>query len=380
MRTSTRGRALARIAAGVGLAVAAAALFASPAQAEPAHAYRTVFVETDNTAGNSVVAYDAATDGTLTPAGTYATGGRGGVLAGSVVDHTASQGSLVLDRIHGLLYAVNAGSNTVTVFDVHGDRLVRRQIISSGGTFPVSIAVHGNLVYVLNARDGGSIQGYVRIGRTLVRVPSWQRSLGLDVTLTPEFTNTPAQVGFTPDGSQLVVTTKGNGNDVDVYAVNAIGGPSARPTVNAEPGAVPFAFAFDAHANLVLAEAGTNSVASFALHRDGTLTAIDEAATGQAATCWVATDGKHFYASNAGSANVSGYTDRGDGTLYGLGNTATDAGTVDATTSSDGRFLYVQAGANGVVDAFRIGADGGLTAIGTVTVPGSVGGEGIAAS
>ena len=380
MRTSTRGRAFARIAAGAGLAIAAAALFASPAQAEPTHPHRAVFVETDNTAGNSVVAYDAATDGTLTPAGTYATGGLGGVLAGSVVDHTASQGSLVLDRVHGLLYAVNAGSNTVTVFDVHGDRLVRRQIISSGGTFPVSIAVHGNLVYVLNARDGGSIQGYVRIGSTLVRVPAWQRSLGLDTTLTPEFTTTPAQIAFTPNGSQLVVTTKGNGNAIEVFAVNAVGGPAAHPTVNVEPAAVPFAFTFDVHSNLVVAEAGPNAVVSFRLHHDGTVTAIDQVATGQAATCWVATDGKHFYASNAGSATVSGYTDNGDGTLHALGNTATDAGTVDATTSSDGRFLYVQAGANGVVDAFRIGADGGLTAIGSVTVPGSVGGEGIAAS
>lgn len=130
----------------------------------------------------------------------------------------------------------------------------------------------------------------------------------------------------------------------------------------------------------MVAEAGTNSIASFTVHQDGTLTAIDQAATGQAATCWVATDGTHFSTSNAGSATVSGYTDHGDGTLHALGNTATDIGTVDAATSSDGRFLYVQAGANGVVDAFRIAADGGLTAIGWVTVPDAVGGEGIAAS
>ena len=77
---------------------------------------------------------------------------------------------------------------------------------------------------------------------------------------------------------------------------------------------------------------------------------------------------------------MSGYIDHGDGTLHALGNTATDAGTVDATISSDGRFLYVQTGANGVVDAFRIAADGGLTAIGSITVPGAIGGEGIAAT
>ena len=372
MRTTTR------IAGAAGFALAATTLIAGPASAGSASHDGAVFAMSDNLTGNTVVAYDRDTTGRLSQAGIYRTGGFGGQLTGSVVDHTASQGALALDK--GLLYAVNAGSDTLTVFDVHGDRLSNRQVIGSGGSFPVSVTVHGNLVYVLNARDGGSIQGYVRIGSTLVRIPAWQRSLGLDVTLTPEFTTTPAQIAFTPNGSQLVVTTKGNGNDIDVYAVNAFGSPAARPTVNVEPGGVPFAFAFDADANLVVAEAGTNSIASFALHRDGTLTAIDQAATGQAATCWVATDGKHFYASNAGSATVSGYTDDGDGNLHALGNTATDAGTVDATTSSDGRFLYVQAGANGVVDAFGIGADGSLTAIGSVTVPGAVGGEGIAAS
>jgi hypothetical protein len=63
-----------------------------------------------------------------------------------------------------------------------------------------------------------------------------------------------------------------------------------------------------------------------------------------------------------------------------LGNTATDAGTVDAAVSPDERFLYVRAGAAGIVDAFRVGRGGSLHAIGSVTVPGAVGGEGIAAS
>ena len=80
-------------------------------------------------------------------------------MTGAAVDFLASQGSLAYDREDGLLYAVNAGTNTVTVFTVPGDRLVRHQVISSGGSFPVSIAVRGHVVYVLNARDGGSVQG-----------------------------------------------------------------------------------------------------------------------------------------------------------------------------------------------------------------------------
>jgi hypothetical protein len=50
-------------------------------------------------------------------------------------------------------------------------------VIGSGGTFPVSIATHGDLVHVLNARDGGRVQGFQRLGSRLVRVPFWNRGL-----------------------------------------------------------------------------------------------------------------------------------------------------------------------------------------------------------
>ena len=62
-----------------------------------------------------------------------------------------------------------------------------------------------------------------------------------------------------------------------------------------------------------------------------------------------------------------------------LGQTATDPGTVDASASIDGQYLYVQTGGNGIVDEFHVNANGSLTAIGSVTVAGAVGGEGIVA-
>ncbi len=268
----------------------------------------------------------------------------------------------------------------MTVFRVDGDRLIRHQVISSGGTFPVSIATRGHLVYVLNARDGGSVQGFVRVGAALIRIPAWHRALGLNPAETPEFTSTPGQVAFSPDGSRLIVTTKNNGNDIDVFGVTAFGGLSAAPVVNADPGAVPFAVSFDAGGHLAVAEAGPNAVATFTIRADGTLALVDRAATGQAATCWIARDGAVFYASNAGSGSVSGYRDDGSGTLAALGNTATAAGTVDAAAGAGGRYLYVQTGAAGLVDEYRAAPDGALTPIGSVTVPGAAGGEGIAAS
>ena len=373
-------RTLLRLSAAVAGSAALALLFAGPSSAgEPGHHHTAsaVFVQTDDPAGNTVVAYDRVADGTLTQAGSYPTGGLGGVLAGSVVDHLASQSSLVLDD--GTLFVVNAGSNTVTTFAVAGDRLVDRHVVGSGGTFPVSIAVRDHLAYVVDALDGGTLQGYLRVGDRLVRIPSWQRPLGLDPNATPQFVNTPGQVAFTPDGRSIAVTTKANGHKVLVFGLERFGGPAAAPTVNLLPGDVPFALATDRSGHLVIAQAGNGAVASYDVSRSGTLTAVSSAATNAAATCWVARVGSYLYASNAGSASVSVVSDHG-GSLTLSGATPTDPGTVDAAASPDGRFLYVQSGGAGKVDAFAIGHDGGLTAIGSVTVPNAVGGEGIAVS
>jgi WD40 repeat protein len=339
---------------------------------------RAVFVQTDNTAGNQVVVYDRASNGTLAQTGIFNTGGLGGVLSGSEVDHLASQGSLAYDPANDLLYAVNAGSNTISVFAVFGNQLALRQVISSGGAFPVSIAVSRGLVYVVNAEEGGSVQGFASLFGHLIPIPGSKRPLGLNAAATPQFTNTPGQVAFSPDGSKLIVTTKANGSDIDIFQVRGFGQLSPTPVVNSEPGTVPFGVSFDQSGNLVVSEAA-GFVASFSLNANGTVTQLDSVATAQAATCWVASDGSLFFASNAGSASLSAFQSGAGGALTALGNTSTDAGTVDAAASGDGRFLYVQADAAGIVDEFAVGAQGALTKIGSVTVPGAIGGEGIVA-
>jgi len=83
--------------------------------------------------------------------------------------------------------------------------------------------------------------------------------------------------------------------------------------------------------------------------------------------------------SNAGNGTVSRYVSGSGGALGLLGTTATDPGTIDAAASPDGAYLYVQTGAAGNVDEFAIGADGSLTSISSVSVPGAAGGEGIVA-
>jgi 6-phosphogluconolactonase (cycloisomerase 2 family) len=375
-----------RLASTAALAAALVGGFAAPALAGPFHgshaqgADHVVFVQTDNTAGNQVVAYDRTDNGTLTLADTYDTGGLGGVLNGSAVDHLASQGSLTYDPDNALLYAVNAGSNTLSVFFVKGDQLTLRQVIDSGGTFPVSVTASGHLVYVLNAQDGGSVSGYRAAGGQLHPIEGSLRSLGLTIpTDTSQFTHTPGQIAFSPDGSQVIVTTKATTNAINVFAVGATGRLSDSPVVNSEPGTVPFAVSFDAGGHLVVAEAGTNALAAFTLNPDGTINLIDAVPSGQPATCWIAAAQGYFFASNAGGPSESGYQTAANGQLSLLGSTTTDPGTVDASASSGGQFLYVQTGKNGIVDEFTVNANGTLSPIGSVTVTTATGGEGIVA-
>ncbi|MEU4673655.1 beta-propeller fold lactonase family protein [Amycolatopsis sp. NPDC023774] len=370
-----------RVALGAAAVLATITIAAPETSASAAQGHSgAVFVQTDSPTGNAVVAYSRSTDGTLKQAAVYKTGGLGGVLDGSVVDHQASQGSLVYDERNQVLIATNAGSNTVTVFAVRGSRLIRIQTVASGGRFPVSVAVHGDRVYVLNALDGGSLQGYWNLGGHLIPLPGQHRALGLDPNAAPQFTHTPAEVEFTPDGAHLVVATKAVGDSLMVYSVNTLLGLSAKATVTSTgSGSVPFGFAFDHSGRVLLTEAGPNALVSAQIDRAGRATLSETAPTGQAASCWITAAGAYAYVANAGSGTITTYH-VGGGKLDLIGQTPASPGTIDLTTSGDGKFLYAQAGKDGEVDAFRIGRDGRLTAVGTITVPDAVGGEGIVAS
>src|ERR671934_2480770 len=118
------------------LALFVAALAAAPS-ALASSKTPAVFVQTNELGGNHVVVYDRGADGRLSLAATYATGGNGGAAApGTESDRLASQGSLVYDAGQSLLLGVNAGSDSIYAFRVHGDRLARLDVVASGGQFP----------------------------------------------------------------------------------------------------------------------------------------------------------------------------------------------------------------------------------------------------
>src|SRR6266700_8009442 len=145
---------------------------------------RAVYTLTNQVAGNAVAVFDRAADGTLTAAGTIATGGTG--TGGGL----GSQGAVALSDDGRRLFAVNAGSNDVSVFSVGPAGLSLASRTASGGTLPISLTVHGNALYVLNAGGAGNISGFT-VGTTgeLTPIPgSIQPFSGTNVG--------PAQVSF----------------------------------------------------------------------------------------------------------------------------------------------------------------------------------------
>jgi 6-phosphogluconolactonase (cycloisomerase 2 family) len=341
-----------------------------------------VFVQTNKRLGNTIVVYRRDNDGDLSRVREVPTGGLGGATAGPAVDALASQGSLIFqdDR----LFAVNAGSNTITMFRVKGDKLERLQVIWSGGLLPVSIAVRKDLVYVLNAGGAGAVQGYrLEKKRRLVPIKDGRRSLGLNNANPPDFATSPAQVGISPNGRFVLVSTKAL-NTIVAFAIGRGGNLARHPVVNTDNGG-PFGFTFDKRGKLVVSESTTNAATRFRLRADGGLTQIGPSVPStQLASCWIERVGRFFYVSNPGSSTISSYTIGSGGNLILLDATAatTEAAPIDMTTS--GGFLYVQNAVAGKVHGYKVNRNGTLTPVTTVTglpmFANGIGMEGIAAS
>jgi len=321
---------------------------------------RAVYTLTNQVAGNAVAVFDRAADGTLTAAGTIATGGTG--TGGGL----GSQGAVAVSDDGRRLFAVNAGSNDVSVFSVGPAGLSLASRTASGGTLPISLTVHGDVLYVLNAGGDGNISGF---------------TVGTSGGLTPihgstrSFSGTnvgPAQVSFSPDGRQLVVTEKTT-NLLDVFPVNARGVTGERTSV-ASAGGTPFGFAFGPRNLVFVSEAAApGSASSYLLGRGGDLRVVSGAVlTHRGAPCWavVTEDGRFGYTGN-GSGSVSGFAIARDGSISLVdadGATAVVIGGVnDIALSKNSRYLYVlQTGGPQAIHAFRIQADGHLTPLGPI--------------
>ncbi|MGH2983821.1 MAG: lactonase family protein [Solirubrobacterales bacterium] len=344
-----------RVVLGAALALAALAAAAGPAAAA---GKSNLYTSTNGASGNQVLAFDRAGDGSLNPAGTFATGGNG--TGGGL----GNQGALALTRAGRFLYVVNAGSDSISTFAVHRGRLHLQETTSSGGDQPVSLAVRRGLLYALNA-GSGTISG-LRVTHNGALTP-------LSGSTEPISGSDPAQVEFSNAGDVLVVTNKAT-NTIDTFTVDADGRPGPAQPQPSE-GDTPFGFEFDRRGHLIVSEAfggapGASTVSSYSLSSGGLLSTISASVPDhEAAACWIAItkNGRFAYTTNTGSGSISSYTIAGDGSLGLLEQvaaaTGAGSGPTDLAQSASSRVLLALLPGTGSVASYRVGGDGGLTPV-----------------
>jgi 6-phosphogluconolactonase (cycloisomerase 2 family) len=340
-----------------------------------------VYTMTNAAQGNEVVVFDRRSDGSLRYSGAYPTGGLG---AGAGL---GNQGGVVLSDDGRWLLVVNAGSNQVSLFSVNRHGLTLKDTADSGGTRPISLAIHRDLVYVVNA--GGMAAGAdsisalrLRPNGTLSPLPGSSRPLSAANT-------DPAQVGFSPYGRFLLVTEKAT-NLIDVFPLDA-DGYAGDPVSNPAAGTTPFAFAFGKRDHLLVSEVSggaddAGAVSSYDLTRDGILEVIDASVPNtETAPCWlvVTRGGRYAFTTNTPDDSLSAYSIDFEGHLELVdeggrtGEPGTGTNPLDMDLSDDGRFLYTLNIGTNTISTFRVGPDGSLKLLGAI--PGVAGANGLAA-
>ena len=358
------------------LLVAAVPLLASHRAAAQDERGGAVFAMTNAASNNQINAYTRLEDGSLQFAAAFSTGGNG---SGGTLDPLHSQGSLTLSADHTLLFAVNAGSGTLSVFAVRGAQLSLLDTVSTGGSMPTSVTQTRDLVYVLNAGGNASVTGFRLLGNGhLLPIPNSTQYLSGSATA-------PTDAVLSPNGQFLIVPETAT-NQIDVFRVFPNGTLSS-PVVNDSAGATPFAAVFAPGGALIVGN-GSNTISSYQLDGKGSLHTISNALpTDGEATCWdvILPNGRFLYTDNAMSSNQSGFAIDAKGSLTPIGDTIvssnpTGSTNIDIAASADGRFVYTLNAATGIIGIFAVQEDGGLVNVAQQDgLPASAGINGIAA-
>lgn len=375
------------VLAAVTAVVGAGGATASPGAQHASRVVGHVYVNDNSAPVNSVAGFDRHEDGSLTaiPGSPFAVGGSG-------TGHPdASQGSLQLSADGRYLLAVDAGSNQISVLRIEHDgslRAVAGSPFASNGVDPVSIGVHGELVYVANAGPG------IAAGDT--NYTGFRLNAGGRLRAIPNSTyvlpsnSKPGQVLFNRDGTKLAGTRIAT-SEIDSFTVSndgrltpapgspylaqAFSPPQGWGQLGAEfsPTEQNQLFVSDAH-TAAGGAAFPGLVSSFIDGPDGTLNPVGApVANDGGASCWVeiSHDGRFLFVVNTASASISSYSIGAGGTLNFLQSTGAGqigAGAEDARLSPDGRTLWVVESGTDAVTGFTVNG-GTLTPLTSIAGP-----------
>ena len=328
---------------------------------------------------NTIMGYSRAANGTLTalPGSPYATGGTGVSNPMQALGPDDTDHELVVSPDHRLLFAVNGGSNNISVFNIASNgslTAIAGSPFASGGINPGSLGLAGSVMYVVN-QDGDPAQD------ASTGAPSYTvLNVAANGALSPLATSTvaagasPSDALLSPDGKFLfgadflAPLSPAAANPLRSFVIgadhrltNAPGTPMAIPVVaGGTPPGTPAALGLAVHPTQHVLYVGFVLRSQIGVYTyddtTGALTYQTEAAVSGAAPCWIRanTTGNRLYVTDTATNSVSVLDSTNAmapvelqhfvladlGPTYGAMNSPTSESYQEAL-SPDGKLLYV---------------------------------------
>jgi 6-phosphogluconolactonase (cycloisomerase 2 family) len=320
-----------------------------------------LYTESNETGMNNIIAYTINYNGSLQWSSSTASGGVGtGAPLGS-------QGALALSKDNNWLFAVNAGSNSISSFKVKSDgSLTLVCTKNTWGKNPNSLSVHGNMLYVLN-HGSDNIHGFwVGNDGKLTDIDESTKPLSSTGVDAP-------QISFTPNGDFVVVPEKTT-NIIGTFKIKN-NGSADWGKFNPSVGHTPFGFDFSRNrymivSNAEMGAAGAGTGTSYIIGNNGEIKDINGARPNyQSAPCWVAITkyGRFAYMTNTATNNISSYYVAPWGGLYLVESSAaaTGASPLDIVVAANNYYVYALNSETHNISGFHRMFFGKLGALGT---------------
>jgi 6-phosphogluconolactonase len=368
-----------------------------------------VFTSTNNPKGNQVIVFKRAANGKLTQSAIVPTGGKG--IASEppfgfpIVD---SSGAINVTSDGKLLFVVNAGSNSVTSFQITSSGLHKVAVASTHGKLPISLASSGNLLYTVNEISKNIYGWTFTANGALHPIKGSNQKL---TAVTPkgkkDKVGVAAGVGFTSNGKIVAVTERGlprTYGEINTFVIGKNGAAGPAQAFATKNVANPFGFSAVgnvlevSNAGLVKTPSGampnpadfsqfTGSVATYKVSPTGKVSFVHNTLSGGRAACWliVSKNGKLAFTTNTlssgtpptggptsgqGAAASMSIAPNGKLTLLKQANTSPGF-PGDEALSHDNKYYYVSVPSIIVpggshMEVYRLGPGGSMTHIQTV--------------
>ena len=280
-----------------------------------------IWLESNSTAGNSILTFRNNGTGNPTFLGSTPAGGIG------VFDKTFALGpfdsdqNLIVNPEGTMLFAVNSGSNSIAVFLItpNGLQPVEGSPFASGGSDPVSLGVEGDILAVVNKdQDPAQNDNLIQPNYTTFRVwPNGQLTAVENSTVSVAYGSSPSQALAASQGSFLFGADF-LGGLLQSFRIDEDGRlhqnlPQALPnSIFTDQTGAHEPLGMRTHPNLPILYVDITPISEVAVYRydeRGDLSFVRTVSDSGAAPCWAIVNhtGTRLYATNTGDNSIAVY-------------------------------------------------------------------------